>query len=650
MKTIKIAAASLNQTPLDWEGNFSRVVEAIRSAKEAGVQLLCLPELALTGYGCEDAFHAPEVSDAALEQLARLKSETVGITVSIGLPIRQLGGLFNVAAVLVNGEIKGFAAKQNLAGDGVHYEPRWFKAWPAGQIGSIWIEGKELPIGDLVFDVGGVRFGFEICEDAWSANRPGTALARQGVDIILNPSASHFAFDKYEVRKRFVLEGSRAFGVAYVYSNLVGNEAGRIIYDGGCLIATEGILAAEGSRFGFKDIELLQANVDIDALRMIRSRTVSVQPIVEDVTPVIKIEYVWCFDHVKSLGLGHSESTWSKEVEFGRCLALALFDYMRKTYSRGYVLSLSGGADSSAVAVLIKMMFDYAVEELGIDGFCSRLSYLQLDGLSPDTIRKKLLTCVYQGTRNSSDTTLNAAEKVAGGVGAAFLEWDVDALVSGYSEMVGDSLGLELNWKDHDIPLQNIQARARAPGIWMLANLKGGILVSTSNRSEAAVGYATMDGDTCGGLSPIAGIDKAFLLHWLSWCEEQEGFQFLNVVNSQQPTAELRPSEAEQTDETDLMPYQVLDTIERLAIRDKLMPKSVFNMMKPEYPAISSWQLFIWIERFFTLWSRNQWKRERYAPSFHLDDTNLDPKSWCRFPIISGGFRMELEQLKEMIE
>lgn len=649
MKSIHIAAATLNQIPLDWEGNFSRAVDAIHAAKKAGVELLCLPELALTGYGCEDAFHSSEVVDVALALLVELKRETVGLVVSVGLPIRYLGGLYNAVAVLVDGEIAGIIAKQNLAGDGVHYEPRWFKPWPAGQVARFMVAGAEVLVGDLVFDVGGIRFGFEICEDAWSANRPGATLVEQGVDLILNPSASHFAFEKYEVRKRFVLEGSRAFGVAYVYSNLLGNEAGRMVYDGGCLIASEGVLVGEGARFGFKDVELLQAKVDVDALRMIRSKTVSAKPVSVDLDRVVAVEFNWNYAGTKSLRLDGPMVSLSKEEEFGRCLALALFDYMRKTFSQGYVLSLSGGADSSAVAVLVKLMFDYAVEDLGLTGFCERLGYLKLDGMSPVEIRRKLLVCVYQGTRNSSAVTLNAAKAVANGVGAAFLEWVVDGLVAGYSQMVGDSLGLDLNWKEHDIPLQNIQARARAPGIWMLANLKGGILVSTSNRSEAAVGYATMDGDTSGGLSPIAGIDKAFLLHWLVWCEGQDGFAFLNDVNVQQPTAELRPSESGQTDEADLMPYQILDAIERLAIRDKLMPKSVFNMMQMEYPDVSVKQMFEWVERFFTLWSRNQWKRERYAPSFHLDDTNLDPKSWCRFPIISGGFRVELSELKRSL-
>ena len=164
--------------------------------------------------------------------------------------------LFNCACLAVNGRIAGFVAKRFLAGEGLHYEPRWFKPWPRGVRETVTLGGEDYPIGDLVFDCGGVRIGFEICEDAWVAARPGSDLALAGADIILNPSASHFAFGKFEVRKRMVIEGSRAFNVSYVYTNLAGNEAGRVIYDGGALVASAGRLLAQGPRFSYRPVHL----------------------------------------------------------------------------------------------------------------------------------------------------------------------------------------------------------------------------------------------------------------------------------------------------------------------------------------------------------------------------------------------------------
>jgi NAD+ synthase (glutamine-hydrolysing) len=265
-----------------------------------------------------------------------------------------------------------------------------------------------------------------------------------------------------------------------------------------------------------------------------------------------------------------------------------------------------------------------------------------------------LLTCVYQATRNSSAETRAAAKTVANATGAEFFEWSVDAVVDQYVDVVSHALNRPLDWRNDDLALQNIQARSRGPGAWLLANLRDALLLTTSNRSEAAVGYATMDGDTCGGLAPIAGIDKAFLLDWLQWMESTGPagigpMRELAAVNSLRPTAELRPPAEDQTDEADLMPYRVLDAIERAAIRDKQLPLEVFQTVRPQFSQYDFRQIAAWVERFFQLWCRNQWKRERYAPSFHLDDENLDPKTWCRFPILNSGFERELAELREYV-
>jgi NAD+ synthase (glutamine-hydrolysing) len=119
------------------------------------------------------------------------------------------------------------------------------------------------------------------------------------------------------------------------------------------------------------------------------------------------------------------------------------------------------------------------------------------------------------------------------------------------------------------------------------------------------------------------------------------------VVTRQQSTPELRPHDSQQSSEGDLMPFPVLDVIERLAVRDKLVPRDVLSELARRFPQLPVAVLSQWVERFFVLFSRNQWKRERYAPSFHLDDENLDPKTWCRFPILSGGFRRELAEMRD---
>jgi NAD+ synthase (glutamine-hydrolysing) len=655
LRLLKVAAAALNQTPLAWGVNQQNIVAAIQAARSAGVGILCLPELCITGYGCEDAFLAPFVRETALDVLAELLPETRGIVVSFGLPLQHAKAVFNVCALAADGRLLGFVAKRALAGDGIHYEPRWFKPWPAGTRTRVEVRGQELPLGDYVFDVGGVGIGFEICEDAWMAQRRGAELSLDAVDVILNPSASHFAFGKHEVRKRLVLEGSRAFGVAYVYSNLLGNEAGRAIYDGDALVAAGGALVAKAPRFSLRSVELATAVVDLDLGDLRQSALSSYQPNLGEAADA-RVKAPFAYPPAASPSPPAEQAGWersphAKEEELTRALTLGLFDYLRKTGSRGFVVSLSGGADSALVACLVALMGRFALGALGPDGLAARLPFL--GPARPDTpaaLAGRLLTTAYQATAHSSETTRRAAREVAGALGARHVELDVDELVRGYRTRVEAALGTTLDWEKHDLALQNIQARVRAPSVWLIANVEQRLLLSTSNRSEAAVGYATMDGDTAGGLSPIAGVDKNFVRSYLRWLE-REGpvglgpIPALRAVNEQAPTAELRPPSAEQTDERDLMPYDVLDAIERAAIRDKRSPREILRQLAGEFPAYDRPTLVLWVRRFFRLFAQNQWKRERYAPSFHVDDESLDPKTWYRFPILSGGFERELREL-----
>jgi len=658
MRRLRLGAAILNQTPLDWEGNYESIETAIRQAQSDNVSVLCLPELSISGYGCEDMFLAPAVWQSAWEMLERLVPQTKGMIVAAGLPLYVTNGVYNVACVIADGRIAGFVPKQHLAGDGLHYEPRWFRAWPEGVVSEYSQDGVSWPIGDLIFEIEGVRFGFEICEDAWVAGRPGNRMAECGVDVILNPSASHFAFGKHEVRRRFVLEGSRSFGVSYVYANLIGNEAGRAIYDGGALIASSGELLTAGPRFEFNKVDVVSADVDID---LTRTRRAGIHSMASDVTDEVHERIVRIAAAIRPPVAGDLVPLMcppaSEHEEFTQAIALALFDYLRKSRSQGFVVSMSGGADSSATGCLVRCMVERGLASLGAEAFAGALGHIS-QGDSCHTVEDwmvRLFTGVYQSTRNSSETTRNAAKAVTTAIGGSWYELDVDPLVDAYTKTIEQAIGRPLSWDTDDIALQNIQARTRSPSIWMFANLNNALLLSTSNRSEAAVGYATMDGDTSGGLSPIAGIDKAFLREWLRVMETtgSDGcapIPALATVNQQQPTAELRPAESHQTDEDDLMPYPLLDEIEGLAIRDKFSPREVLTTLRARHPEMTDYDLRTYVRRFFELWCRNQWKRERYAPSFHVDDKNLDPRTWCRFPILSGGFRRELDELDKSNE
>ncbi|UXE68664.1 MAG: NAD(+) synthase [Chryseotalea sp. WA131a] len=612
-RTLKIGGATVNQTPIDWKNNVANIIEAIEAAKKEQVAILCLPELCLTGYGCEDLFLSNWLSAKAWQHLEMIIPHCNNITVNVGLPIRINNITYNGACVISNQKILGIALKQNLARDGVHYEPRWFDAWTPGVVKEIEIREQKINVGDLIFEVHGIKFGFEICEDAWrKEKRPGYRLCEQGVDLILNPSASHFAMGKSLLReKEVVIDGSLIFHCVYVFSNLLGNEAGRMIYDGDIIIGQHGKIVALNNRLSFKNFNLVSTEVNFD------------QP-----------------GLTKSLPLTDGKE---KNEEMVRAASLGLYDYLRKSKAKGFVLSLSGGADSSLCAVLVSEMARRAISENGIEKFQHQLLLSEIKN-SAEAI-KQLLACAYQGTRNSSETTLTAAKELANSIGATFHQWNVDDEVEANKATIENALQRKLTWETDDIALQNIQARTRSPLIWLLANVKQCILLTTSNRSEGDVGYATMDGDTSGSLAPIAGLDKPFIIQWLKWAEKNLGYTGLSFVNNLQPTAELRPLERSQTDEKDLMPYTLLVAIEEQAIQWRKSPTEVYLELTK---TIQDPLLKPYIKKFFKLWSINQWKRERIAPSFHLDEINVDPRSWCRFPILSGSFAEELAELDKL--
>lgn len=653
---LKTGAAALNQTPLDWRGNQKRIREAIQNAKQNGVQVLCLPELAITGYGCEDAFYSPDTLKRSLDILTGLSAETTGLVTCLGLPLSIRNKTYNTVAVVADGQILGFVCKQHLPNYGVFYEDRWFHRWKAGQSTTVRVNGISYPAGDILFDISGIKLGVEICEDAWVADRPGVRLFDRGADIILNPSASPFTFNKFQTRAQLVTDASRAFACTYIYTNLLGNESGRLIFDGDAMISSGGELLASSDRFSYADHTLTTALADIEKNRIEQSKIKSVftgEPVT--VTSSFRPETTFSSQAAGNTLEDFEKGGYLREEEFARAVSLGLFDYLRKSRSYGFTISLSGGADSSACTALCALMVRLADESIGLQAFREKLGYIpgMQECASISEACNLLITTIYQGTRNSSSDTLNSARALAEDCHAQFYQVDIDELVSAYTGLIEGQINRKLTWETDDIPLQNIQARVRAPGVWLLANLKNHLLLTTSNRSEAAVGYCTMDGDTAGSIAPISGIDKAWLREWLVWLEktgcEVKGrhirLEGLRHVNALQPTAELRPKEKTQTDEKDLMPYPVLNRIEQLGIRDKKSPLECFRILEKSETGYLREDLYRWVKRFFTLWSRNQWKRERYAPGFHLDTHNLDPRSWCRFPILSGGFEAELGEL-----
>ncbi|MDO4586916.1 MAG: NAD(+) synthase [Planctomycetia bacterium] len=751
MKKFDVVSVSLNLTPLDWTGNrqrISNVLQQIKSMLNNDLpKIICLPELSVSGPGCDDMFLSQVTSEKSLEILLQFLPETDHNVLALGLPFSFEGQLYKSTVLVADQKILGIYCSSFLETQGIHYDMRWFSAWPNQSVKQVQLSGQRYPIGDISFLWNDLRIAIVphlLAENSSDQNnvlqKSASFSKKTPCDLILCPTASPFELGQQQKLRDIILKQSQTFDCPVVYSTLLGIEAGSLVYDGGSMIASDSRLF-QCRRFSYRDSCFVSTQFALNENhRLILSKQ----------EPTFSNNLFYSSSNSSDKNENQSEQValekWetSEDVlfeEFAKSVALGLYGYLKKCRSNGFVLSLSGGADSASIAILIAFMIESGISELGMKTFLKQFAFIpcvsdiyrrlflhdnapildQKDSaplfedsseltplphnhsgstLSEDchfrkqnhfrkqsnngadskeprdffysneelrTIVAAFLTTVYQATKNSSEITRQASQEIANFIGSKHYEFDIDPVVELYKRIVSEKLERQLDWQTDDLALQNIQARTRSPSVWLLANVLGGLLLSTGNRSEVACGYATMDGDTSGSLSPIAGIDKAFLRNWLKWLEKQ-GLSFpsqfnhskrwavpaLKFINEQQPTAELRPLKDKQTDETDLMPYCVLDLFEKAIIRDKKDCDSVLDFvstqLKTQNQTFEKKQLIQWQIRFYQLWAHSQWKRHRFASGFHLDQYDLAPNSCCRFPIFSGGFQNEIESLQTRLK
>ncbi len=666
---LRLATASLDVTVGDHAGNLARCRRAVDEARRRGAALLALPEMALSGYSLGDrVFHADTVA-RAWASLEALAADVHDLVVTVGLPVRHGGALLDVVAVLASGRVHALVPKENLATGEVEYETRWFQAWRRGRVEPFQPPtGEPVPLGHLVFEAGGIgRFAVEVCEDGWKGNRPGSLAALAGATVVINASASWFVVGKQARRRRLVEAVSAEDRVAYVYSSLHGCDATRVVFDGATFIAADGAVLAEGPRFvQHDDVVVVDAVVDVAALlhgrvtegswrqqeAALAAGDFGPPPTLVQLPPVGAPRVVapapapwWAPPPPRSVDpsldwlvgrglLPPLSATTQPHAELELALATGLGSYLRKSGLSGAALALSGGRDSAMCAVLTARALRYAFPD-------------EPEAAHRARVRASLVTA-WLGTENSSAATQQAAAAVAADVGAEHVAIEVDDIVAVHAEAGARLAGRPLTWAEDDLTLQNLQARARGVAIWTLANQRGRLLLTTSNLSEGAVGYCTMDGDTAGGLAPIAGVPKSLVSAWLAWARQAHELPSLDLVLAQPATAELRPLEAGQTDEADLMPYDVLDRILWHAVGLGEAPMVLARRLWPELAGRYGGQRAAFaahVRRFFTLLVRAQWKRDRLAVSFRVHALDLDPQGGFRFPAIQDAYVAELADL-----
>jgi NAD+ synthase (glutamine-hydrolysing) len=529
-KKLRIALAQANSTVGDIDGNASLAAERIEAARVAGAQLVLLPELVIPGYPAEDLLlkrHFLAANRRALEELA---GQVEGIVALVGFA-EQGGYVHNSVAVLADREVKAVYRKMLLPNYGVFDERRYFEPGDSPSL----------------IEVGGVLVGLTICEDIWFPGPPASAEALVGASLIVNPSASPYHRGKGMQRERMVVaERARENGAAFALCNAVGGQD-ELVFDGHSVIVDErGETVARAPQF---EEALLVCELELP------TRGGAAEPGTEDRPASIGAPVIARFEAAEPPDPPPerelAEILQPEEAEVYGALKLGLRDYVRKNGFQHVVLALSGGIDSALVALIA------------------------VDALGPERV-----TCVAMPSPYSSEGTRGDARQIAENLGVELIEIPIESGMDAYAEMLADAFdGAGAKAREPEpqavaanpspsapvygtapgLAEENVQARIRGNLIMALSNRFGWLVLTTGNKSELSVGYATLYGDMAGGFAVIKDVFKTSVYRLVRYRNQREGRELVPAsVLERPPSAELRP---DQRDEDSLPPYEILDRI-----------------------------------------------------------------------------------------
>lgn len=638
MRLVRIGTAAISVKVGDFTWNAGRLRAVIEAACEEGVHLLVTPELGISGYSLEDRISWPDISRQSWATLVELAECCKNLAAFVGLPVRIGAMTYNAAALIANGRVQGLILKKHLPMYSIFYESRNYTKWSGG---TTKING--VPAGDLVFDLPFGLVSAEICEDLWSPSSPAGERVRAGAEIICNPSASPFLPGKNEERKRLIGQSATSLKCIYAYSNLVGCDNSRLVFDGGGIIADpEGVVAA-GPILTQRSWSLTTGVVDLDNLTRLRSEnttwregaadgnghngveTISVSGLSYSQAPVADFaaQLPRSFYVPEVMPRERSRNPYLDELF--DALVLGLRDYFEKVGAfKRMLIALSGGRDS-ALCLLMAVGAAKALKE----------------GTRAAEYRERVDTIYLPSAKYSSKGTENAARALAAELGVPFkvvsIDTEAKVALAQQLEILGSATAV------HPMAKQNLQARIRGAMMLNWANSAGGLVLVTSNLSEMAVGYSTTGGDNQGGYSPIANVPKSLVSELLAYLAERDGIKSLKDILAIPPSAELA---TDQRDEDDLMPYVVLDDLLYLYARRRMSLVDCWRVVCKRHPGHNPEQLRTWARDFAIRFAANQWKRDQHPVALKVMDLDLDPKTGFRFPV-TQSIQHELDDLAD---
>ncbi|KAH7863875.1 hypothetical protein Vadar_022944 [Vaccinium darrowii] len=658
MRLLKVATCNLNQWAMDFDCNLNNIKESITRAKQSGAVIRLGPELEITGYGCEDHFLELDTVAHAWECLKDilLGDWTDGILCSFGMPVIRGSERYNCQVLCLNKKIIMIRPKMWLANDGNYRELRWFTAWKHKELVDFQLPSEistVLSQQTVPFGYGYIQFldtavAAEVCEELYTPIPPHAELALNGVEVFLNASGSHHQLRKLDLRLRSFIGATHGRGGVYIYSNHQGCDGGRLYYDGCSCVVLNGDVVAQGSQFSLKDVEVVVAQIDLDAVASLRGSISSFQEQAScnPKVPSVATPYKLCqpFNLRMSLSSPVEIRYHSPEEEIAFGPACWMWDYLRRSGASGFLLPLSGGADSSSVAAIVGCMCQLVVKDIQngdeqVKADAVRIGHYT-DGQFPTDSKefaKRIFYTVFMGSENSSDATRKRAKVLADDIGSWHLDVSIDGVVSSLLSLFQTLTGKRPRYKVdggsdiENLGLQNIQARIRMVLAFMLASLmpwvhnKSGfyLVLGSSNVDEGLRGYLTKYDCSSADINPIGSISKQDLRRFLRWAATHLGYASLAEIEAAPPTAELEPirSNYSQLDEVDMgMTYEELSAYGRLRKIFRCGPVSMFKNLCYKWGAsLTPSEIADKVKHFFKYYSINRHKMTVLTPSYHAE-------------------------------
>lgn len=645
----------------DVDANVEEICRMAEIAENEQVSILAFPELSVTGYSCGDLFAQELLVSRAEEGVKRLKTFSRGksLTLVVGLPVRVRGSLYNCAAVIQNGSLKGIVPKIYLPTYNEFYESRWFSSGcdflsdtlsaygriednakdcssPAAGAEISYAGHKVNVYPNMLFNVGRATFAIEICEDLWTPIPPSSHHALAGAQIIVNLSASNEVLMKHQYRKQLISQQSARTISAYVYSSCgYGESTQDVVYAGSSLIYENGSLMAENKRFSLES-GMICADIDIDKLSVLRQKESTFHSVAPDgtgdgldarryfavasgdgaATDLEKCLRRHIDPHPFVPGNAAERDERCREITDIQVIGLAT--RLAHIHSQTAVIGISGGLDSTLALIVTVLAFD----KLGWD-------------------RKRIIGITMPGLGTTTRTHSNASDLMAA-LGVTSMEIPIGKAVAQHFSDIGQ------NPEVQDVTYENSQARERTQILMDVANKENGIVVGTGDLSELALGWATYNGDHMSMYAVNASIPKTLVRYLVGWAAEnhfesdvadrkRSVREILMDIIDTPVSPELKPADSEgnitQKTEDLVGPYELHDFFLYHIFRFGARPSKVYFLARKAFEGVyDDATILKWLNTFIRRFFAQQFKRSCLPDCPKVGSVSLSPRGDWRMP------------------